>query len=79
MAPSEQMKYKPFRKKKRIREEQIQLACEIIDRRAPIQSGHDHHLKLEDDSQFYANYVQDAKELQPMLEPLSKTYFIYNV
>jgi len=70
------MKYKPFTKKKRIHKEH---ACEIINCCAPIQSGHDHHLKLKDDSQFYANYVQDAKELQPMLEPLSKTYFIYKV
>ena len=59
--------------------ERQEVAKQFIVTRMPVQSSHNTHLKLEDNKQFYANYVKAAEEVAPDLQVLSKSYFIYMV
>jgi hypothetical protein len=60
------VKYKPNSTKKKVSNNQLELAREIINKQAPFQSSHNHCLKLKDDTRFYMNYHKRSLEIKPM-------------
>jgi len=69
----------PKQKRKRIDTARHQLALQVLDTLAPVQSGRQWRVVRCTEAQLYQQYALIAQKLAPDSPPLSKSYFIEKV